>query len=952
MIPYLSIEKINEIPKLWLCKPDLNRAIIARLTDIYNFKLNTKENTLSEITFDVPVQIERNHELIENPILDKFKGLYYIKMVKDGKIEYFVSSKHNGTLASDGLSKSYQLFSLGHQLDNKNVRNYEGVSQNLTKYATDMLSETNWSVGSVDVEFDKKNRMFEVSTGTVLQCLYDLAELFGAYIEWDTVNRRVSFYDPNKIGLNRGLRFKDGHYLESFNVEFDYDEIITRLKVYGQDGLEFRRLSPTGMNYVEDFTWFMYPFQCDENYNVISSSYYMTDDLCIALTKYNRLLESKDEEFKNLVTQRTSAEDNIVQKEQELSVLETELKTLYNELDVINATYGDNAPSRTDYKTCMSNINAKKSQILIKESEIETLNTALEGIDSNITALRNEISTQSNFTPDQLIELNDFIIEGEHTNDSIVDEQDLLDEGIKVFKTMSVPKITLSMGIANFLNTLEDDPNRKKLILGDTVRFKSEKLKIELSARLSEINYDYESDNISVTVTNARSTKDEDEKAYEMINGSIRTATTVDMDKFKWNQAVTVSDDVSKMLANTFDATLKGIKGGVNDTITLNERGLYSSNLQNPNNMLVIQGGVFAISADGLNSVQVAINKDGVHAPRLIGNIVLSNKLHIEDELGIVKIESGTATFYDASSNVKAQLGKYTLNGVNKYGLFIPDGSIDIRTSATSNRGVQFDTNGIRSYNSNGVQTFSVDSATGKIVTTSSFEFKTSTTSSRGVVFDANGISGYNSSGTRTFYLDTNGNLTATNGNFTGTINATGGRITGNLDVTGTLEGGTFEGAEIIGGTLISTTSGSTVTIENGTLTSSNGSTSSRFSGGSLEVSYRSNYAHLDYDTLTFNTSTTYGIDGIISYDAFDFRSYDNVNFIGDFDFSLATVTGLDVDYAAEAGSLNGYDEHDFVQADTSGLSEGYSSTSNRWYFRRNGRDLGYIDFDTGEIGM
>jgi len=173
---------MNEIPKLWLCKPDLNRTTIARLTDIHNFKLNTKENALNEITFDVPLMVERNHELIDNPILDKFKGLYYVKMVKDGRVEYFVSSKHSGALSNDGLSKSYQLFSLGHQLDNKTIRGYEGVSQNLTKYVLDFLVGTNWSIGSVDVDFDLKYRSFEVSSATVLQCLYDVAELFGAYI--------------------------------------------------------------------------------------------------------------------------------------------------------------------------------------------------------------------------------------------------------------------------------------------------------------------------------------------------------------------------------------------------------------------------------------------------------------------------------------------------------------------------------------------------------------------------------------------------------------------------------------------------------------------------------------------------------------------------------------------------------------------------------------------------
>lgn len=792
MLPYLTIEKMKEVPRLWLCKPDLNRTPIARLSDIYNFNLNTKENNLSEITFDIPLQIERNHELIDNPILEKFKGLYYVKMIKDKKVEYFVSSRHSGAMSNNGESKSFQLFGLGHQLDNKTIREYEGVSQNLSKYAMDFLQETNWTLGSVDVDFDLKYRSFDISTATVLQSLYDIAELFGAYIEWDTVNRRVSFYDPNKVGLNRGLKFKEGHYLESFNIDFDYDEIITRLKVYGEDGLEFRRLSPTGSNYIEDFSWFMYGFDysvdMEGNYTVNQSSDYMSDDLCIALVKYNKLLDEKNGEFENLTTQRTNKEDAITQKKQELSVINTELNTLYNELDVINATYGDSATSRTDYQTCKANIDAKKSEYTTKESEISTLESELATIDTDIQNLRITLQTENNFTTEQLMELNDFIIEGEHSNNSIVDEQDLLDEGLRVFKENSTPKISLSMNIANFLNLLEDDPKRKTLILGDTVRFESKKLKIEVTARLSEINYDYENGNISIVVTNVRDSRNDDEKIFDLINGSARTSTAVNMDKFKVKQSITQSDDVTKLLNNTFDATLHGIKGGVNDSITLNERGLYSTSVQDPNAMLVIQGGILAISGDSLNSVNVAINKDGVFADKLVGRAILSNKLHVEDDLGIVKIESGTQTIFDADGIKKIELGKYTdpnNSTLSKYGLRIYDGAIDIRTSGTSNKGVQFDVNGIRSFNSNGVQTFDVNSSTGKITSIADFEFKTSPTSYRGVIFDNNGISGYDSFGVRQFHLDAiTGSITAKSGTFSGTIE--GGSITSNttIDVT------------------------------------------------------------------------------------------------------------------------------------------------------------------------
>ena len=35
----------------------------------------------------------------------------------------------------------------------------------------------------------------------------------------------------------------------------------------------------------DDYTYFMYPFEMDKQGNVLNHSYYMSDELCIAITK-------------------------------------------------------------------------------------------------------------------------------------------------------------------------------------------------------------------------------------------------------------------------------------------------------------------------------------------------------------------------------------------------------------------------------------------------------------------------------------------------------------------------------------------------------------------------------------------------------------------------------------------------------------------------------------------
>lgn len=213
-----------------------------------------------------------------------------------------------------------------------------------------------------------------------------------------------------------------------------------------------------------------------------------------------------------------------------------------------------------------------------------------------------------------------------------------------------------------------------------------------------------------------------------------------------------------------------------------------------------------------------------VHANKLVGKIILSKKLYIEDELGIVEIQSGLQTIYDQNMKPRVQLGRYpTFENPNvfKYGLKVIDGAFDIRTSESTNRGVQIDGEGIRAYNSNGVKTFEVNAQTGQVAIIGGISIKTHPDSNRGVELDGNGLRIYNDSGMLVFNADHYGNIfyrgkldgaygsvdditgsiKDMDGTFKGDLSAAGGTFTGELrGVDGTFTGelkaatGTFGG--------------------------------------------------------------------------------------------------------------------------------------------------------------
>jgi len=804
-LTFIDIDNIQVNPDIWLCKPD--RTAIHKIKDCYDVKLNLKFSAINELTFSIPALIERNYELVQNPLIKKMKERFLVKVKRDGLVEYFIILKINKQMATDGFeSVSYQAYSTGIQIAQQLVRDYDEPSLNLSQHLREVLIRTNWGLDYVDAVFDLKYRAYEASSQNALQCVFDLAEKFNTAIRFDTVLQKMSFYEAKNLGKNKGFKLKDGVYLESFGLSIDPQNMVTRLAGYGAEGLDFRRLSPTGSNYIEDYSFFMFPFECDSSYRVLKSSNYMSDSLCIALTKYQDLLKSVDGQFKNLVQREADEQARKVTWEQTLSGHMAKDTDLKNQRDVINYTYTDKAPERDDWKALIKQIKDNEEWIAIWKVDIIRLEGIIEGIQNQIKALHELVRVENNFTRAQILEWNDYIIVKEYYNDSITDDEDLLEECITVFEDNRQPPLEFSLSLDNFLTSIDGNFHKdRKIELGDTIMVKSRDLNIDIKAKIIEITFDYESGGISIVVANTTRENDEYSELIEKLNLSSNTSTTVNIDKWKWDEGKEAKDDLTKYLNSVFDSAKQLITGGLNNSVTLNERGLISTDLRDNQALLMIQNGMMMISPDQGQSISVAIDKNGVHAEKLVGRIILGNKLWIEDEAGVITIQNAVMTVYDLQDKTRVHLGRYPdpdNSSRYKYGLRIYDGAIDIRTHE-GNRGLQLDENGIRVYNNNGVKTFGVNSITGEVTIAGSLTIKTHPDDNRGVVIDGNGLRIYNNSGGIVFNADNFGNVWYAGRleGATGTLNNVGGVFSGDLnaaggDFTGTLRGvdGYFKG--------------------------------------------------------------------------------------------------------------------------------------------------------------
>lgn len=973
----MSIREINikgrpTSLKMFLCKPNTSR--ISPLKDVQEVSLSTKIGEINELSFSIPVRIERRKEKIDNPLIERLRHRYLVEVIFNSQKEYFVVLEDSKSYSDNGEEINFKLKSRAFLLADKTVKNYLEETKTLTQHINELISQTKWKIGYVDAEFDLMYRTYEAPSQTVLESVFGIVEKFKAIVFFDTIKLELNFYSPSKIGRNRGLKFKEGKYLESFNIDTSSLNTVTRLRVYGSEGMTFRNLSPTGSNYLEDFSLYMYPFEQDDDGNVIQSSYYMSDDLCKALENYTKVLANAQGEFDLILEDLSEAQDSLQKREQELSVLRTDMVQIVESIDVLNSAGESGSPHHAQKLLEKKN---KEDELAAKESEISAIKTQLEGIEERRYDLQMNIRVEAHLTSANLLELDDFVIEKEYTNDSIVDEEDLLKDGIEEFKRLREPVVDISLNIENFLELIEFQNDWDKLRLGDVVTVESKILRTKIETRILEINYDKESNGITLRIANENELKDDYDKMVDEIYSSSSTSTVVNMDRYKWNLAEGASDGVSKILNSTWDATKQGIQAGYKQMLDITERGIFIRSPEDPKSLLVLQNGVLGLSNNGGDSWNLAITPQGVFAEQLVGRILLGNKLVIEDEDGIIQMTGSKQQIFDKNDNVKVTLGEYE---PNKYGLQVNDGAINIRTSSNPNSGLKFNANGIEAYDTSGRKTFNLDSQTGKFSVTGALEMKTSFNSNRGVIIDGNGIRGFNNSGGKLFEINTSngdamfaGRLNGANGTFSGSLNAATGTFSGDLQaVRGTFSGtlqavdgtfttlssGTISGATIRGSEILSNKSyndgtyGST-SIKDANLTNQyelpneEGFQRVEVEKGTMTVSFSDSFNTVD--TIYSNSSIVSRENGSRG----DFTINARTSFVGSVDFSNASVSGLSVtnaqyamyadnaDYATEANYAK------FMQAYSGQRLEfGYSSTSNRVYIRIGGSVVGHMQLE------
>lgn len=665
----INYSKRTQEAKFHLAKP--NKTIISHISEKFKHEMSIKLGNINELSFSIPHYIQDDDDdsdsLILNPHVTMIKEKMLIKVTMGAYKEWYVIDE----IEEDGEDSdvfNVKAFSLGYELTGKLISGLEEEGINATTLLNKILEQTIWSIGTVDPLFDEMFRSFDSGNDSnVLEAITQAGETYGALIVWDTENRKVSFKDMAQDGKFRGMTVNYGRFLRSIKRTRTTDEMVTRLHVSGSEGLSIHGVNPTGMGYIEDFSYFMYPFQRDVNKNVIQSSFFMTDALCHAILNQQSLLADNSIPIKSLLDDLSAEQGELVTEQTNLTALEGELKTLEGLLDTAKAVLAKLDESSTPPQDIVdaqalvtqrqTDVNNKTAQVTAKKQQIDIIESTIESYQNQLDTIQSDIYNNSGFNQQLLDELNLYIIEKVWSDDRYIDATELYNDAVKRFNEIRQPKVVIEVSIDNIMNIIEEQYYWDKLVLGDLIKVKYPQMNIEYMAKIIEINYDLENKEASITIANTTDLLSDTDKLVQLLYSNSNASTLLQNNKYKWDKINAVQKDVIALLQDEWDANKQKITAGVNNSIEIGNRGIIITNPDFPDEMVIAQSGIIALSKDGGETWKTAIKPDGIVAERLIGKIIAGQELFMTNSAGTFTFDNNGVRIHASAFIIESDSG-------------------------------------------------------------------------------------------------------------------------------------------------------------------------------------------------------------------------------------------------------------------------------------------------------
>ena len=443
---------------------------------------------ISELTFTVSKHYGLNNEV--NPLYDELKNerlidlddieTYVIKNVKETNDATKVITAYSREKKLCRSKVEFEDICLTLKTKDENVYDcytldellYEdtgwklGYISDRVLYSTDetLLDILN-GVESEITNVEKLRYQESVSTNWYDYIMEDISAQFECYPIFDSYNKLVNLYDESELGENLELLLSYDNYLKSNEKTTDTEEIVTRLTLIGNEDLTIVNCNPTGLRYIEDFSYYI------ENKE-------MSDELILAFERYEIVKNRIAKEWEQKMLERAEKNEEFEKKQKSLLMVYSMIQSLETAI---------NMAEDGQYKAMLSEQlqQQKDERVLLEDRGVNILYEDIRRLSEEITELnfacRKENAEDDKgkiFTTELLDELKEFIYQDTYSNDNIISDKDLIKMGMVKLSELSQPTKSWSIDSVNFVERLIDNGFRNQwqgqLGLGDMILLKGD----------------------------------------------------------------------------------------------------------------------------------------------------------------------------------------------------------------------------------------------------------------------------------------------------------------------------------------------------------------------------------------------------------------------------------------------------------------------------------------------
>ena len=516
-----------EIPSFYLCNPGcVYKAgaltnVIGCISDTTDEELVMNFNTTSELNFRV-YRIQRD-DPDENAYSKKvYTAIQNRRLIFVEDVGFFVVSNVKDGFDAGVHYKDVQAESCEYELSNRILPYIEDGTYKFIDLLEQIVSSLPvWKIGDVNGDIAEKHRTFEdipADQNALSFLLEDIQDAYECIVEFDCVNRLIHVYDQANYVRQTQIHLTKDDLINSIEITEGSDDLYTAINVQGDANLNISPVNPLGTNVMYNFRYYLD---------------WMTPALADKVRTWQELVASKEPEYYDLNLEYYTKLTDLSNLESEMERLKVQLDMYqrcrdnivaegstatvesYNEVIVKNGgvpvgIQNELADTIASIDELMEDVELQMAEV---QSDIDSISADRESLETSIVDIHEEVAILSYFTEEEYEELNNYIYEGNYTDEYImVTESMTYSERFEQMKTLydravtrldriSEPTQEFSIDVENFIFAKEFEAWSNELETGCLINVELDVNDIA-ALFLSNITVNYDDKTLSMTFGN------------------------------------------------------------------------------------------------------------------------------------------------------------------------------------------------------------------------------------------------------------------------------------------------------------------------------------------------------------------------------------------------------------------------------------------------------------------